>query len=616
MKMPKRSHVDEHYTAYLEGTLPESLRQQVEAHLSACPRCAAELAALRLLVADLRAMPRETPPVPLAAGVRARLAARQQPRPSFLRWPAFAGGVAVIAVLLLLICLRVIPRQQTRVAALPPSVRANAARESGMPVAQGNSAANAHPAPPMIIAKVDGAQAPARAATASPGRVPGEKTMPPPRVAAPAAPRRAGSNVAVHGTGAPASPPSPATEGNGYRAVKMAKAPVAVQPGAGATLSSHRIAGSPLFATVPKPSCNSIVTYSSDSVNGTEYAFSPATTLSANAALPAATPAAPAAAAGKDIRTAPPGALGHAKKPGPSEAGALTPAPGIAPALNSTASAQTAPPASVLCMNHNTGNISASAQTWACVTPAGNGRVTVEVRDGTAWQMTTPATVGQFSTAQNATSTITQCTLSAAGDRLQSSPAKMTAIPTVSQALSFGTVELGVNSQPVIGKTLSAIRSARRSEYVVQLRVSDTAPVQLTVHSLDPAQHAQQFTITATARTLSLPVPTTVSGAVLALTFHSGRHSATLYLLVPGSNPRRSLTAVTVHDRPAYQPLLHLANDAGIYLLCPSTLAEQKLSCTVTNTPPLAALHALLRQHQYQLTCAGLVGSITPGVTK
>ncbi|MHB9108225.1 MAG: anti-sigma factor family protein [Armatimonadota bacterium] len=99
----KAAHVAEYYTAYLEGSLPEELRQEVARHLEACPQCAAELEEMRLLVESLREMPELPAPVNFAAGVRARLDARRPPRPWFLRVPVLAGGTLAATALVLAI---------------------------------------------------------------------------------------------------------------------------------------------------------------------------------------------------------------------------------------------------------------------------------------------------------------------------------------------------------------------------------------------------------------------------------------------------------------------------------------------------------------------------------
>lgn len=98
------AHVDEFYTAYLDGSLDERARRQVETHLDACPSCLAGLEEMRLLVAALGEMDDLPLPAGFTAGVRARLT----PRPArrwFSDWrvPTFAGGALAAALALLLV---------------------------------------------------------------------------------------------------------------------------------------------------------------------------------------------------------------------------------------------------------------------------------------------------------------------------------------------------------------------------------------------------------------------------------------------------------------------------------------------------------------------------------
>ncbi len=90
-----RRHVDEFYTAYLEGSLPEEARRRVDAHLAECPRCAAGLEEMRGLVDALRDLPAPDAPENMAAMVRERLT-RKAPRPL---WPAWATAGALAAAI-------------------------------------------------------------------------------------------------------------------------------------------------------------------------------------------------------------------------------------------------------------------------------------------------------------------------------------------------------------------------------------------------------------------------------------------------------------------------------------------------------------------------------------
>jgi hypothetical protein len=88
-------HVDELYSAYLEGSLPDDLRWEVEMHLAECTRCAEGLAALRATIAAVRALPPVALPADFVAGVHARVHA--PPRAPWLR-PLLSGGLAAAAL--------------------------------------------------------------------------------------------------------------------------------------------------------------------------------------------------------------------------------------------------------------------------------------------------------------------------------------------------------------------------------------------------------------------------------------------------------------------------------------------------------------------------------------
>lgn len=96
-------------SAWLDGELDAAARQRVDAHLADCPRCAAELVALRELSAGFAAMRGETLGYDLAGVIEGRLAAaprapspasvaRRQPR-RWLAWlPATVGAAASLAL--------------------------------------------------------------------------------------------------------------------------------------------------------------------------------------------------------------------------------------------------------------------------------------------------------------------------------------------------------------------------------------------------------------------------------------------------------------------------------------------------------------------------------------
>jgi hypothetical protein len=90
--------------AYIEGSLPEAERREVEAHLESCGACARELKAVSETAQILRAARPQSgePPPGFASRVAASLGqpARPVPQP---RWaPAWAGVVVVAGLVLLL----------------------------------------------------------------------------------------------------------------------------------------------------------------------------------------------------------------------------------------------------------------------------------------------------------------------------------------------------------------------------------------------------------------------------------------------------------------------------------------------------------------------------------
>lgn len=615
----KHTHVDEYYTAYLEDTLPEPLRQQVEAHLHACPRCSAALAAVRLLVEDVRNMPRELPPAQFTAGVRTRLAARRQPPPLFAGWPVFAGAFAAVAVALLLVCLRFTHTtwQPTRIATLPPRTTSQyhtpEVTATAPPVVSAPTPTPVHAAAHAASVHTSGAslatpkpQFYARGMSLAPGRELRHTSAPGHRVDTP---------------GARPLPVATDAADNDSNHL-FAKAPAAPLPGLDqkALVPDGKGALTTTLAATDS-TCTSTTTVTCD--GNLMASAGHASTWRAN--TPTVAPATPSAPACKDDVVAVHGAQG------PRGAAGATGANGAAgeaavhtafPPIPTTA----APAASPLKLMTPS---PANAQPAAAGTPAAAGqnptlaanytRVSAQAALSLATRTTTYAMQQSAKPTLSANGSVALQRLPAArswnmagGARLDAA-ACVPAIPSVSQSLFFGTVECWV--EPIAAEKQQTTR--RHTEHAVQLRVNGSStPVELTVRALGRAQHAPQHSILTTPRTLKVDVPATTSGAALALTFHRGRASATLYLLAPGLNPSRRLTSVAIHDQPAYLPLLHLAHDAGIYLLCPSALAEQKLSCTVTHISPRSALQALLRQHQYQLTCTGVLGNITPVTPK
>ncbi|NJN17664.1 MAG: hypothetical protein HC822_16010 [Oscillochloris sp.] len=80
---------------YLDADLPPQEHEMIAAHLSGCAACRSELAALKVLFADLAALPDDPPPIDLQPLVLARLAPPA--------WDARAWGVLLVQALLCLL---------------------------------------------------------------------------------------------------------------------------------------------------------------------------------------------------------------------------------------------------------------------------------------------------------------------------------------------------------------------------------------------------------------------------------------------------------------------------------------------------------------------------------
>jgi anti-sigma factor RsiW len=83
-------HILERISAFLDGTLPEGARTQVEAHLAQCDLCRTEMEELHVLRTRLGAMPRREAPPSLMRSLGHAFLDAPVPRRSF--W-AFLTGV-------------------------------------------------------------------------------------------------------------------------------------------------------------------------------------------------------------------------------------------------------------------------------------------------------------------------------------------------------------------------------------------------------------------------------------------------------------------------------------------------------------------------------------------
>lgn len=112
-------HLDqERLNLYLDDRLDPAARRLVEQHLVSCPRCAAELAELRALFADIAALPTEPVPTDIAALVLAQLAAAPQPARRPLPRPLVGVLMVLQLALALLLMLWLAPTIRTQMAQL------------------------------------------------------------------------------------------------------------------------------------------------------------------------------------------------------------------------------------------------------------------------------------------------------------------------------------------------------------------------------------------------------------------------------------------------------------------------------------------------------------------
>jgi len=94
-----RTHPDpEQLSAYIDGELTGTDRDDLEQHLTGCSECSATLRGLRATVADMRALPSPVPSEQDAWALRSAIAkARRKPAERYRRWVIGAGSAAAVA---------------------------------------------------------------------------------------------------------------------------------------------------------------------------------------------------------------------------------------------------------------------------------------------------------------------------------------------------------------------------------------------------------------------------------------------------------------------------------------------------------------------------------------
>lgn len=634
-----RAHVNEHYTAYLEGALPESLRRAVEAHLLECPRCADELAAMRLLVDDLHQLPAVAPPADLAAGVRARLAARPQPRVRFWRLPLFAGGLATATLAVMLVLMRMNPllfqaerQSKTPLFSQKPSTEQSSSLKfhndktvphkiSAVPAAKANDetlfdAKNQDPfiarwtIQPMNTATNDEKLAPKPKAPAQPLVI----AMLPPQV---------DTGIRHYDLQLKRISPNDTVTFDKLGVTKHKLEESTVRPDYDNRTRTGINGATPAEAGRQGAGGRSdTVTWANDGAKhdntatfGAKSAATPLDTYTN--ASPAATAPAPLNSA--DKVSAPPHPAGsNAAKPetdgvmahstvrdaeltasAPSMR-AATAAPALAPAAPAGAQGQPgAPGPSGLYSPQPTAAVQSGVPAPA---PANT-------------PTTTPAPMMMAKAMpQTSVSMSAQSSTSLLDARALSSVTILSQSATGGANLNYK-FHLAQGDRWTVTNTVEAMTTSapETHDQAVWLRVNGDVPVDITVHTIQPKAREQKYTLTPTARDVKLDVPSTEDGAALKLRIRSGKSTETLYMIAPGTRARQAAITLRVTRRPAYRPLMQLATDAGLYLFCPAKFAERRISFSTAEKTPSAALNELLQKQRQQLTLSGSIGNISPG---
>ena len=93
------THPDpEQLSAYIDGELTGTDRDDLEQHLTGCSDCSATVRALRATLADMRALPSPVPSEQDQWALRSAIAkARRRPAERYRRWIVGAGSAAAVA---------------------------------------------------------------------------------------------------------------------------------------------------------------------------------------------------------------------------------------------------------------------------------------------------------------------------------------------------------------------------------------------------------------------------------------------------------------------------------------------------------------------------------------
>ena len=553
--MMKREHVDEYYTAYLEGRLPEPLRQQVETHLRHCARCAAALRDQRMLLEELRALPAEMAlPNGFAARIRARVPSPRRQAPRWLA-PAISFGALAAASLLLLLGFLTHPAHHPIVSI--PNAPVVMQAKPGPMVATTPSATQSHistitTATPDPFKKViSSTHREQRVLVASLPQAP----MPPmPMVTSSARPTRsakvelalAPSTVTCDDVGDARNRPTLATRMDGS------------------------VAGHSVYDN-DAASCDKNSPYGISNTKS-PYGTSPYGVI---APTPTCAPTATALPVTPNISCAPgtaPPVVAFA--PAPTADNASVSANGMNMSLNV--------PARLICPPARSTGALAQSQAhalFACPAPGGyaSGSVKLSAAQGM------PAMEAAFAAGQP--DVLSNC-----------------------QPLHAANLDVAIPKQSAPGK--DSLQSASQQ---ILLRVSGRAHAAMTFNYIDPPDAAAtQIKLPARSSIVALRLRSLPQGSVVRFSIAGAHQHDSFYLFTPGvSVPQPGIMPRVMSDLMLHA--LHpLANALGAFVLCPADLAERHITFIAGGIDPRAALRELAAQEHLTLEQHGQLWNITP----
>lgn len=551
--MMMRKHVDEYYTALLDGSLPEPLRGQVEEHLRDCAACATALQDLRALLAEMRCLPSEIPlPSGFTERVRARLPVRVPHRlPRWLAPALSAGALAAVSLLLLLGY------------ALRPMSRDLTSKNRDLPVRISSSAVPSHTSTPNGSAQRHDVIK----------LVPTKIDLP-------------HGNSRHQATGARTiSPHAPA----GYRnrtADSATRVELALAPPSASYANGDAVHYDSGMIPINRMQDGGIATHGANDARVTADApGNMATAFMAPKAYDSAvSPSAPGGASGPSSPACPTCApklvrAGMGSNAGPAIAGSC--------ALP-TARSQVGQPVATDSDDKNPAQVCGIPAPKGCNALAQTRTVlSCVVADGTLsrTESVNKSLAGRDSTFVDAQhDVLLHC-----------------------QPISNGNLDVSVLARTAAAPTLQS-----SNQQGVILRVSGRARAAMTFRYMEPpSAEATQITLPNKVSEVSLSLPAQSQGSAVRFTIARARQYDSFYLFTPGNGARQTSIVLRVSSDLMRQVIMPLASAVGAFVLCPADLAERHITFIANGLTPGVAWQTLATQEHLQLDQQGRLINIT-----